>query len=253
MRSSPAACAAPRPLTNDTQLDSRAARVQHLPLFSGISSADRREIVSVARDKVFSRPQRIFLQGDPERLVILLMSGSVKRTQLAQAGTEVILRLSGPGELIGDAGLGSVLLHRSTAWTLGPSRVLVWDTTVFDSLLKRFPILRHNVTRMLGDRLSELEERFREISTESVPVRLSHELVRLANRVGERVNGAVKINLSREELAQSTGTTLFTVSRLLSRWKVEGIVSTGRRAVMIHDPQALAEFSERDCCFPTDR
>jgi len=249
----PSVRAAARPLANGTQLDQRNARIQRLPLFLGISSAECREIFSVAHDKVFLRRQRIFMQGDPGGQVILLTSGSAKTTQLGQDGTEVILRLSGPGDLVGEAGLGSVRLHRSTACTLGPSEAFVWETTVFDSFLKRFPILRYNVSRMLGGQLMELEERFREISTESVSMRLSHELVRLANRFGERVNGAVKIRLSLEELAQLTGTTLFTVSRQLSRWKVDGIVSTGRRAVMVHNPQALAEFSERDSCFPPGR
>lgn len=251
--SSSGACAAAHSLLNETQLDRRVARVQHLPLFSGISPADRREIVSAAQDRAFLRPQRIFMQDDPVRQVILLISGSAKTTQSGRDGTEVIVRLSGPGDLIEDAGLGSARLHRSTAWTLGTSTALVWYTAAFDSLLRRFPILRHNVARMLGDQLMELEERFREISTERVSMRLSHELVRLTNRVGERMNGAVKINLSLEELAQLTGTTLFTVSRHLARWKVEGLVSTGRRAVMVHNPQALAEFSEKDPCFLPDR
>jgi CRP/FNR family transcriptional regulator, nitrogen oxide reductase regulator len=243
---SPMVRAAARDLGNGTQLNHKAARFQHLRLFSGISSAVCGEIVSAAHEKVLSRRQTIFFQGDPEEQVILVTSGSVKTTQLGQDGTEVILRLNGPGDLIGATGLGSRCLHRSTARALGASRALVWGATVFEALLGRFPILRHNVAHMLDDHLKELEERFREISTENVPMRLGHEIARLANRVGERINGAVKISLSCEELAQLTGTTLFTVSRHLSQWKEEGILSTGRRAVMVHDPQALAELSERD-------
>jgi CRP-like cAMP-binding protein len=242
----PTVCAAAPSLGNGTHLNHRAARVRHLPLFSALSQAACVEIVSAAHEKVFSRRQTIFLQDDPEEQVILLLWGSVKTTQLGQDGTEVILRLNGPGDLIGATGLGSRRLHRSTARALGATRALVWEANAFEALLGRFPILRHNTARMLSDHLRELEERFREISTENVPMRLGHEIVRLANRVGERVNGAVRISLSCEELAQLTGTTLFTVSRHLSQWKDQGIVSTGRRAVMVHDPQALAELSERD-------
>ncbi|SRR5712692_637442 len=242
---SPTVCAAVRTFGNGTQINHKAARVQHLPLFSGISSAARGEIVSAAHEKVFSRGQTIFFQGDPEKQEILLTWGSVKTTHLGRDGTEVILRLSGPGDLIGATGLGSTCLHRSTAQALGSSRALVWSATFFEALLGRFPILRHNVARILDEQLRELEERFCEISTENVTNRVGHEIARLVNRVGERVNGAVKISLSREELAQLTGTTQFTVSRSLSQWKEEGIVSTGRRAVMVRDPHALAELSER--------
>ena len=242
----PTVCAAALALGNGTQLNHKAARVRHLPLFSGISPAACVEIVSAAHEKFFSRRQTIFLQDDPEEQVILLLSGSVKTTQSGQNGTEVILRLHGPGDLIGATGLDSRSLNRSTAAALSPSRVFIWAPTVFERLLQRFPMLRHNVARMLGDHLRELEERFREISTENVPLRLGHEIVRLANRIGERVNDAVRISLSCEELAQLTGTCLFTVSRHLSHWKQEGIVSTGRREVMVHDPQALADLPVRE-------
>lgn len=242
----PTVCAAARTLGNGTQPNHKGARVQHLPLFSGISSAACGEIISAASEKVFSRRQTIFFQGDPEKQVILLTSGSVKTTQSGQDGTEVILRLSGPGDLIGATGLRSRSFCRSTAQALGSSRGLVWDPTVFQALSGRFPILRNNVARMLGDHLRELEERFREISTENVANRVGHEIVRLVNRIGERVDGAVKISLSCEELAQLTGTTLFTVSRHLCQWKEEGIVSTSRGVVMVHIPQALEELSERE-------
>jgi len=68
--------------------------------------------------------------------------------------------------------------------------------------------------RIMAKRLQVLEGRFREISTERVAPRLARELVRLLPQVGRRVDGALEINLSREELAQMTATTLFTVSRL---------------------------------------
>jgi CRP-like cAMP-binding protein len=57
--------------------------------------------------------------------------------------------------------------------------------------------------------------------------------------MGRPVNGLVEVGLSREELAQMTGTTLFTVSRLLSAWETDGIVRPRREAVAICDEQAL--------------
>jgi CRP-like cAMP-binding protein len=100
--------------------------------------------------------------------------------------------------------------------------------------------------RSLAIQLEELEQRFREISTERVASRLSREIVRLLAQVGRVVNGTVEIALSREELAQLTGTTLFTVSRLLSDWNERGIVSTRREAVSVNDLLALQQLAERD-------
>lgn len=70
--------------------------------------------------------------------------------------------------------------------------------------------------------------------------------VSLLNQVGRRVNGSVEIRLSREELAQLTGTTLFTVSRLLSNWNQRGIVSTRREAVSVNSLEALVQLAEEE-------
>ena len=133
------------------------------------------------------------------------------------------------------------------AQTLVASTALVWDAAVFETLSQRSVQLGCNIMNILCQQLHELEERFREISTETVAVRLSHQLVRLLNQVGRLVNGRVEIRLSREELAQLTGTTLFTVSRLLSDWNQRGIVSTGREAVAVRNFQALAELGQIEC------
>lgn len=62
-------------------------------------------------------------------------------------------------------------------------------------------------------------------------------------QLNPQVNGDVEIGLTREELAQRTGTTLFTVSRLLSQWEKMGIVSSRREAVVVRNLQALTELS----------
>jgi CRP-like cAMP-binding protein len=88
-----------------------------------------------------------------------------------------------------------------------------------------------------------MEQRFREVSSELVASRLSSELVRLTSRVGNSVDGHKEILLSRRELAQLTGTTLSTVSRLLSRWQKLGIVNIRREAVEVRDFAALTELT----------
>ena len=134
--------------------------------------------------------------------------------------------------------------HCSTAQALQSSKALVWDAAVFESASERLPVLRRNMVRILGERLQEMDERFREVSTEKVAPRLGSQLVRLSTQVGRNVNGGVEVSLSREELAQLTGTTLFTVSRLFSQWELRGIVKARREAVLICNNQALVDLSE---------
>ena len=216
------------------------------PLFVDIPIEGCREIVAQAQTREFLRRETIFQEGDSIRRIILLTSGCVKITQLGENGSEVILRLNSSGDVIGKVDGQKHSRHCSKAQTLSASTAFVWDAAVFEALCVKFPALRKNTLRSLSKQLEELEQRFREISTERVASRLSREIVRLLAQVGRVVNGTVEIALSREELAQLTGTTLFTVSRLLSDWDERGIVSTRREAVSVNDLAALQELAETD-------
>jgi CRP-like cAMP-binding protein len=67
--------------------------------------------------------------------------------------------------------------------------------------------------------------------------------MRLVKQVGRPVRGGIEISLSREELAQMTGTTLFTTSRLLAKWGGEGFIQPRREAVVVLDALRLEQVS----------
>ena len=226
------------------QISSDARAAEHPPLFSGILPADYAVISGAARAKVFTRGEMLYLKGEAVQQVLLLTSGFVKITQLGMSGAEVILRLGGPGDVLGAPGLFSTGRHYTTAQAFRVCRVLIWDARAFKALAERFPVLHQNMIRILGEDLLELEDRFRELATERVGSRVASQLVRLREKIGRSVGGAVEISLSREELAQMTGTTLFTVSRLLSAWEACGIVKPSREAVTICDVQLLRSVAE---------
>jgi CRP-like cAMP-binding protein len=223
-----------------------ADRIQRFLLLSDLSNADRVTIISGARQKLFLKKRTIFLDCDPIDQIVLLLSGSAKITQIGPTGTEVILRLSGLGDVLGGFGAAVKDKQCCTAETLEDCRALVWESATFQILADRFPVIRRNILRILEERLRDLDERFREVSTENVASRLSSQLVRLANQIGKQEAEGVQVNLSRQELARLTGTTLFTVSRLLSQWEKEGTVSTRREVVSIRSIRALAAISTKD-------
>jgi CRP-like cAMP-binding protein len=219
-----------------------ATRSQRFALFADISPQDRALIVAAARERVFSRGQIIHIEGDDMRQVVLLTSGYAKMVQCGQNGTAVILRLCGPGDLVGTLGVTMQARYRSTPQAIASSTALVWERDVFESLSKRFPSLRLNVAYILYKQLEDMEDRFREISTERVAPRLGRQIFRLVEQVGIPSNSSIEINLTREELAQLIGTSLFTVSRLLSEWDRQGIVTTRREGFSVDNLKALAEL-----------
>jgi CRP-like cAMP-binding protein len=227
-----------------TPLHAWAARIEHFALFSGISRVDRSEIVSAARERLYSRGQMIYIAGDNARHVVLLASGSAKMVLCGENGSAVILRLCGPGDLVGALGTMLPGRYRSTPQALSESSALIWEIGVFHSLAKRFPSIRFNVASIVCKQLEEMEDRFREVSTERVAPRLGRQIFRLVEQVGIHSNGSVEINLNREELAQLIGTSLFTVSRLLSEWDRQGIVVTRREGFSVVDLKALEGIIE---------
>jgi len=214
------------------------------PLFRGVSAGDRVEIASLARERELRRREILSREGEAAREISLLGTGRVKITQLAANGHEVLIRLIGPGEVCGGLGVPIGGLHSTSAEALEASRALVWEQRLLQDLFDRVPVLGRNALRIQSERLRTLEERYRELATERVPPRLARALARLVGHVGRPCEDGVRVALSREELAQMVGTTLFTVSRLLSEWESRGLVLGRREAVIVRDLSGLAALAD---------
>ena len=125
------------------------AAVEFAPLFSGILPQEYRRISATARVKEFARGEMLYLEGDSVEHVYLLASGFAKITQLGPRGTEVILRLGVPGDVLGAISLFSSGSHCTTAQALRLGYALVWEARVFKPLVESLPILHQNfIARM---------------------------------------------------------------------------------------------------------
>jgi CRP-like cAMP-binding protein len=209
-------------------------------LSSGVSRLDSATIRAAARIKEFKRGEIFFCEGDSLEHVFLLESGLAKVTQSGVSGSEVILWLGAPGDVLGGIRLVSGGKVRATAQALRDCSALDWPAPAFGLLLmKRFPALHANLVAIVAERLLELQDRFRDLATDRVDRRVARQLVRLEKQFGRTMNGTVVLGLSRENVAQMTGTTLFTVSRLLSDWEGRGIVASRRESITICNPGVL--------------
>jgi CRP-like cAMP-binding protein len=230
----------------ETNIAERVVLMCASALFSGLSSRECLEIASCARVRTFARNEILFAQGQPVRNLVLIQTGSVKLTQLSQNGSEVILWMNGTGESVGIPAESSSGSHSCSARAMEQCKALTWEYARLQNLLAEHPQLRKNVSQILVQRLNELEERFREVATEKVARRVALTLMRLLKHLGTQTPDGVEVALSREELAQMTGTTLFTISRILSRWSEEGFVVPRREAVVIRDPRRLVNAGNED-------
>ena len=103
-----------------------------------------------------------------------------------------------------------------------------------------------NALQTVGQRLQDAHSRIRELSTEEVERRVAHAILRLMQQAGRKTGDGIAIDLplTRQDLAEMSGTTLHTVSRLLSAWHEKGLVAGGRRQVTVTDPHRLFMLAE---------
>jgi CRP-like cAMP-binding protein len=172
-----------------------------------------------------------FFQGDPAIYFYVLISGRAKLLQTNPAGQQVNLRTINEWQMFG--ALGAVRENATYPATA--------------QALESRPYLSRNLMQLMTGYIMEMQERYRELATEKVERRIALTILRLAAQVGQRANSqemTVELPLSRQDVAEASGTTIFTVSRVLADWERRGLVEAGRERVLIRNPHGLVQISE---------
>nr|WP_246409178.1 Crp/Fnr family transcriptional regulator [Granulicella aggregans] len=212
-------------------------------LFSGLSQSERARISDLARPRSFLKGDTLFSQGQPFRKLILIESGCVKLTLLNRQGKEVILALRGVGDAV-DLPIGTThSTHSCSAQAVTRGHALTWMAADVEDMIVRLPQFTENMYLILHRHMHELEERYHESASDSVSRRLACTLIRLTEQIGIPNGEGAEIHISRYELAQMSGMTLFTVSRLISKWAKLGLIVPRREALVMLDSKRLDDLT----------
>jgi len=221
--------------------------LRHAELFHDLSAADLAKIYPLARTRQVERDAFFFFhQGDAADLFYVLMAGQVKLTQLTSDGNQQLMRLIQPGEMFGGiAALGNAT-YPASAQAAQDSTALTWHTDTILQLMETHPRVALNTIHHLAQRVQELQQRNLELATERVERRIAHVLLRLVRASGRKAETGILIDfpLSRQDIAEMSGTTLYTVSRTLNAWQQKGLVEIGRERVLICNPHGLVAIAE---------
>ena len=157
----------------------------------------------------------------------------------------MILEIFGPGDPLGTVVAYEGRPFPASAIALDRTTCLLVQRGPFFGLLERHPSLVRGLLSAFTRRIVELAQRIAEVSGARVETRFAHLFLKLADRVGRPRDGAVFIPmaLSRQELADLTGTTIETCIRLMSRWGKEGVVETEKDGFVLVDRSALEELT----------
>jgi CRP-like cAMP-binding protein len=217
-----------------------------LPLFAGLTPAELDDVLRGAHAVHYDKNGVVFEEGQEATSFFVLLHGHVRATKATPDGQQVVVRYVAPGEVFGVAMAIGLARYPATATAADDSVALVWPAALLPRLVQQYPALATNTLQTVGSRLQDTHTRVVEMSTEQVERRIAHTLLRLAQQAGRKVDTGVEIDfpISRQDIAEMTGTTLHTVSRILSAWEQQGLVDGGRQRIVVRDPKKLFALAE---------
>lgn len=189
--------------------------------------------------------QILFYEGNRAFGVYCVYSGRVKLYKTGHGGRLQIVRLAGPGDLLGYRSLFAEEPYSATAEAMEDATVCFLEKSVFLPLLQQQPELGMKMIRKLSQELRQAEDRMTDIAQKPVKERLAELLLLLKETYGKVTPAGAEIglSLSREEMAEMIGTTQETIIRLLSEFKTRGFLKIDGRHIVITDMKPLLRIA----------
>ncbi|MDP9223261.1 MAG: Crp/Fnr family transcriptional regulator [Actinomycetota bacterium] len=207
-----------------------------------LSQAERDALLQHKRTRHFKRSGTLINAGTVSNSVAVIMEGRVKLSYFTEDGSEVVLAIRGPGELVGELAALDGRPHSATATALEPVDAIIIGSTQFDAFLLEHPRATLLLLRTLSSRLRDADEKRIDFAAYDSVGRVARRLVEMAERFGDQQDDGLRITLplSQEELAGWIGSSREAVSKALQVLRSKGLIETKRRAITIQDLPGLA-------------
>jgi CRP-like cAMP-binding protein len=211
------------------------------PVFRKLAPEDRRTIAKSSFLRRFEKGGTIFEEGTPSDAFYTITSGRVKIFKMLPTGKDLILEVFGAGDPLGAVAAYDGRPFPASAMALEDTACIVIPRAVFFHLLEQYPSLVRGLLLGLTVRLVELTNRLAELTSGRIEGRFARLFLKLGAQMGRPERGGVFIPLvlTRQELADLTGTTIETCIRIMSRWGKQEIVRTEKDGFVVVDRAAL--------------
>lgn len=221
-------------------LDLRLKILRTVPFFRSLSSEIFEEINLLFKEKGFEPGEFLYHSGDPGRQMFVVAEGRARLLRLTAGGKQVMLDLLIPGNFFGAVGQEGQPLPDS-AQALTQVCALTVDVDHFRGILHSHPSVALDMLDTIAARLQEAHDSIHLLSAEPAEKRIAHILVKLGQKIGEpgREGLLIQTPLGRDELAEMTGVTPETASRVISQFQKDGWIATGRQWVALKNQAAL--------------
>ncbi len=205
-----------------------------LPLFAGLSPAEKMEIHFLAEKRVWRRGETVFREGDPADRVYLLKSGLVRLYRLSDDGRELTLGYLKAGDIFGEHTLFEGIDQTMTAEVVEDAFICACGRASFEKSIRGNPDLALKIIKGLAQRLNSVTERLAELAFASVKERVMQAITRLAAAYGRRTEAGteVGIDLTHEDLAHLVNASRTMVTLCVRSLREEGRLAHNGRFIL---------------------
>jgi CRP-like cAMP-binding protein len=211
-------------------------------LLAGLSPSELHIVLSEATHRRIAENSVIIHGDEPAQRMYLLTSGQGKQFVLTREGRRTLVHWLTAGQVFGGAAmmsspsnyLASTEVHKGGC-------ALAWERDTVRKIITRIPMLIDNAFSIaVTENVASLISAKVSLSTDDAQARVVHLLLSLACGIGKPGQDGVEILAGNEDLASGANVTLFTISRILSKWQREGILRKRRGRVILLRPELLA-------------
>lgn len=224
----------------------RLSALSRSPWLRSLDDSQLRALDATMTRRCWAAGEQLFRTGEDADALFVVAEGRVKLSQLRSDGSEAVTDIVGPGVLLGVIRTEGHRIQRETAEALVDTCTLRVPQAVFRRVLLENPSVAVQVIEEVTDRLARAQDETGGRMSRPVAVRLAAVLLRLSATLSrDRGAGGIllEVPLSRADIAGLTGSTPESVSRVLSRWKDEAVVDSGRRWVALLDVERLQRIA----------
>ena len=215
-------------------------------LFTGLTG----DQMEAFKDVIIFVPRRrrevIFLAGDPCGGLYIIRTGRVKLLRSSRAGKEQILKILGPGDLLGFEVFYNGLNYANTAVAMDCAELCYIGKEDFFKILEVQPAVSRQLIVSMAMELKLAYERIGDLGLFNAKEKLARLLHTLASEYGVAEDGGVRLHLtlSRLEIAELLGIAQETSIRLLKSFREEGVIEIRRKDIFIKSLESLRRFGQ---------
>ncbi|GAA4306752.1 hypothetical protein GCM10023149_00120 [Mucilaginibacter gynuensis] len=199
-----------------------------------------RNLFSERKIRAVKKKQLLYYEGDNAPALYLVISGRLKTIKITKYGRELVTGIYNPDDFLGMQALLLNEPYSETAEAIEDSTICIIPKDIIDYLLSKNTGLANMFIRILSNNVREKEEQLLQLAYNSVRKRMADVLLRVLKQLGNEDNSTIKI--SREDLAAIAGMASETVSRIITDFKNEGLITKKGSTIKIINSEELKKI-----------